>query len=268
MVVLFVAVAIVGRAIAPDPLEQTALVSHPPSAAHWFGTDGLGRDLFARCASGAIVSLQVAVGSVALGLLIGVPSGMLAGYFATTWVDEVIMRAVDIILALPLFILGLVVLGFTGAGPINVLGLELPPVTKVIALIAVAGVPMFARVARASVLTERQEDYVDALRVIGVGRGRILFGDVFVNIVPAVVVQATTWMAVAVFSEAGLSFLGLGIQPPEPTLGNILLEAQSSLLLGYWWQSVFAGLLIFTVIAGFNLIGDGIGRAFGRDTGA
>ena len=127
---------------------------------------------------------------------------------------------------------------------------------------------MFARVARASVLTERQEDYVDALRVIGVGRGRILFGDVFVNIVPAVVVQATTWMAVAVFSEAGLSFLGLGIQPPEPTLGNILLEAQSSLLLGYWWQSVFAGLLIFTVIAGFNLIGDGIGRAFGRDTGA
>ncbi len=96
---------------------------------------------------------------------------------------------------------------------------------------------------------------------------RILFGDVFVNIVPAIVVQATTWMAVAIFAEAGLSFLGLGIQPPQPTLGNILLESQSSILLGRWWLAVFPGLLIFAVIVGFNLIGDGIERAFGRDAG-
>jgi ABC-type dipeptide/oligopeptide/nickel transport system permease subunit len=266
-VVLFVLVAIVGHISAPDPQLQTAALGKSPSSAHWFGTDGLGRDLFARCAAGALVSLQVAIGSVALGLLIAVPIGMLAGYFATTWLDEAIMRVVDVILSLPLFILGLVVLGFLGSGPMHVLGFELPPVTKVIGLIALAGVPMFARVARASVLIERQEDYVDALRVIGVGRMRILFGDVFVNIIPAIVVQATTWMAVAIFSEAGLSFLGLGIQPPSPTLGNILLESQSSILLGRWWLAVFPGLLIFAVIVGFNLVGDGIGHAFGRDAG-
>jgi peptide/nickel transport system permease protein len=264
LVALFVGVAIVGKLVGSDPLLQTSAVSASPSSAHWFGTDGLGRDLFARCAQGAVVSVEVALGSVALGLLVAVPLGMLAGYFATTWLDEGIMRSVDVILALPLFVLGLVVLGFLGTGPMHIAGVELPPVSKVIGLIALAAVPVFARVARASVLVERQEDYVDALKVIGVGRMRILFGDVFVNIVPALIVQAAAWMAVAVFAEAGLSFLGLGIQPPQPTLGNILLESRGSMLLGYWWLAVFPGLLIFAVIIGFNLIGDGIGRVFER----
>jgi len=264
--VLFVGVAIVGRVFGQDPLLQTSAIDAAPSHAHWFGTDNLGRDLFARCAQGAVVSLQVAVGSVTIGLLLAVPIGMLAGYFATTWLDEAFMRVVDVILALPLFILGLVVLGFMGTGPMHVGGLELPPVTKVICLIALAAVPIFARVARAGVLVERQEDYVDALKVIGVSRMRILFGDVFVNIVPAIIVQAAAWMAVAVFAEAGLSFLGLGIQPPEPTLGNILLESRGSMLLGYWWLAVFPGLLIFAVIIGFNLIGDGVGRVLERSS--
>jgi ABC-type dipeptide/oligopeptide/nickel transport system permease subunit len=265
---LFVAVALVGRFVGSSPSFQTAATNASPSRAHWFGTDSLGRDLFARCAAGAVVSLQVAVGSVAIGLLIAVPIGMFAGYFATTWLDEALMRFVDVILSLPLFILGLVVLGFLGTGPMHVAGFVLPPVTKVIGLIALAAVPIFARVARAGVLIERQEDYVDALKVIGVGRIRILFGDIFVNIVPAIIVQAAGWMAVAVFAEAGLSFLGLGIQPPDPTLGNILLESRSSLLLGWWWLAVFPGLLIFAVIVGFNLVGDGIGRAFERDSAA
>ena len=265
-VLVFVGVAVIGKIRGVDPLLQTGQLNHPPSGTHWFGTDSLGRDLFARAAAGAIVSLQVAVGSVLLGLLVAVPVGMIAGYFGTTWLDEGIMRVVDVVLAMPLFILGMVVLGFLGSGPMHVAGLELPPVTKVIGLIALAGIPMFARVARASVLIERQEDYVDALKVVGVSRRRILFGDVFVNIVPPVLVQATTWMAIAIFSEAGLGFLGLGIRPPQPTLGNILLESQSSLLLGRWWLAVFPGLLIFAVIVGFNLIGDGIGRSLGRDT--
>jgi peptide/nickel transport system permease protein len=266
LVLLFVGVAVVGKLRELDPLLQTGLLNHPPSGDHWFGTDSLGRDLFARAAAGAIVSLKVAVGSVALGLFVAVPIGMIAGYFATTWLDEGIMRIVDVVLAMPLFILGMVVLGFLGSGPLHLGGFELPPVTKVIGLIAIAGVPMFTRVARASVLIERQEDYVDALKVIGVSRWRILFGDVFLNIVPPVLVQATTWMAVAIFSEAGLGFLGLGIRPPQPTLGNILLESQSSLLLGRWWLAVFPGLLIVAVIVGFNLIGDGIGRSLGQGT--
>ena len=267
-VFLFIAVAVVAKIRGVDPLLQTADLNHPPSSEHWFGTDKLGRDVFSRAGDGAIVSLQVAIGSVLVGVLVAVPIGMIAGYFATTWLDEGIMRIVDVILCLPLFILGLVVLGFMGSGPVHILGFELPPVTKVIGLIALAGVPLFARVARAGVLVERQEDYVDALKVVGVSRMRILFGDVGVNIVPPVLVQATTWMAVAIFAEAGLGFLGLGIQPPTPTLGNMLLESQSSLLLGYWWLAVFPGLLIFAVIVGFNLIGDGIGRALGTDSGS
>ena len=260
-IALFIGVAVLGILSDVDPLRQETLPNQEPSAEHWFGTDHLGRDVFARAAAGALVSIEVAVGSVLLGLVLAVPVGMLAGYFATTWLDESFMRVVDVILALPLFILGLVVLGFLGAGPMHVAGVELPPITKVVALVALAGIPMFARVARSSVLVEREEDYVDALKVVGVSRTRILFGDVFVNIVPPVLVQATTWMAVAVFAEAGLSFLGLGIQPPEPTLGNMLLESQSSLLLGRWWLAVFPGLLIFAVIVGFNLLGDGVSRA-------
>ncbi len=267
-IVLFVGVAVLGRVMGTSARLQTAALDASPSIKHWFGTDNLGRDLFARCADGAVVSLQVAVGSVAIGLLIAVPIGMLAGYFATTWLDEALMRIVDVILSLPLFVLGLVVLGFMGTGPMHVAGFVLPPIAKVIGLIAIAAVPIFARVARASVLVERQEDYVDALKVIGVGRMRILFGDVFVNIVPAIIVQAAAWMAVAVFAEAGLSFLGLGIQPPDPTLGNILLESRSSMLLGQWWLAVFPGLLIFAVIVGFNLVGDGLGRAFERASGS
>jgi ABC-type dipeptide/oligopeptide/nickel transport system permease subunit len=261
MVLLFIAVAIIGKVRGVSPLNQTADFSAAPSASHWFGTDSFGRDLFARSAAGAVVSLEVAVGSVLVGLVIGVPVGMIAGYFPTTWIDESVMRIVDVVLALPLFILAIAVLGFLGTGPMHIAGVQLPAITSVVALIGIAAVPVFARVARSCVLVEREEDYVDALKVVGVSRMRILFGDVLLNVIPPVMVQATAWMAVAVFSEAGLSYLGLGIQPPAPTLGNILYQAQGSLLLGQWWEAVLPGLLIFLVIAGFNLLGDGIAQS-------
>jgi ABC-type dipeptide/oligopeptide/nickel transport system permease subunit len=253
--------------IAPDVTEPDVFESHPqpspPSMSHWFGTDSLGRDLFARSAAGALVSLQVAIGSVVVGIVIGVPVGMIAGFFPTTWLDESMMRVVDVVLALPLFILAIAVLGFIGTGPMHIFGFQLPAVSSVIVLIGIAAVPVFARVARSCVLVEREEDYVDALRVVGVSRMRILFGDVLLNVIPPVMVQVTAWMAIAVFSEAGLSYLGLGIQPPTPTLGNILLTGEGGLLLGQWWGVVMPGILIFLVIAGFNILGDGIAESIG-----
>src|SRR5579863_10353021 len=266
MVLLFIAVAIIGKIKGTSPLTQTTDFNAPPSLSHWFGTDSFGRDLFARSAAGAMVSLEVAVGSVVVGLVIGVPVGMIAGYFPTTWLDESMMRIVDVVLALPLFILAIAVLGFIGSGPMHVFGFQLPVVSSVIVLIGIAAVPVFARVARSCVLVEREEDYVDALRVVGVSRMRILFGDVLLNVIPPVMVQATAWMAVAVFSEAGLSYLGLGIQPPVPTLGNILFTGEGGLLLGQWWGVVMPGILIFLVIAGFNLLGDGIAESIGASS--
>ena len=263
MVFVFIAVAVIGKIKGTSPLLQTTSFDAPPSWSHWFGTDSFGRDLFARSAAGALVSLEVAIGSVVLGLVIGVPIGMLAGYFPTTWIDESIMRIVDVVLALPLFILAISVLGFIGTGPMHFAGFQLPVVSSVVVLIGIAAVPVFARVARSCVLVEREEDYVDALRVVGVSRMRILFGDVFLNVIPPVMVQATAWMAVAVFSEAGLSYLGLGIQPPVPTLGNILFTGEGGLLLGQWWGVALPGALIFLVIAGFNLLGDGIAESIG-----
>jgi ABC-type dipeptide/oligopeptide/nickel transport system permease subunit len=258
LVAIFLVVAVVGPLITSNPLLQTSDILSTPSASHLFGTDNLGRDLLARSAAGARISLLVALASVAMGLLVALPLGMIAGYFATSWVDEVIMRGVDIILSLPLFILALVVLGFYGSGAIRVGPIVIPGLVKVVGLIALAAVPLFARVARAATMVERQEDYVDALRVIGVSRFRILFGEILVNVLPPVMIQAFIWMAVAVFAEAALSFLGLGIQPPNPTLGNILLESRNYMLAGAWWFPVFPGLLLFAVIVGFNLLGDGL----------
>jgi ABC-type dipeptide/oligopeptide/nickel transport system permease subunit len=259
LVAIFVVIAVVGPLVAPAPLLQTDDILQAPSAHHLFGTDNLGRDLLARCAAGARVSLIVALASVIAGLLIAMPVGMIAGYFATTWVDEILMRAVDVILSLPLFILALAVLGFFGSRSFQVGPVLVPGQVKVIALIALAAVPMFARVARAATLVERQEDYVDGLRVLGVSRLRILFGEIVVNVLPTVLIQAFVWMAVAIFAEAALSFLGLGIQPPDPTLGNILLEAQNHMLAGAWWFAILPGGLLFIVIVGFNLLGDGLG---------
>jgi ABC-type dipeptide/oligopeptide/nickel transport system permease subunit len=240
---------------------QTAALDTGPSSAHLFGTDSLGRDLFARTAAGGLVSIEVALGSAFVATVIGLPLGMFAGFYPTSGRDEVIMRVMDVVLALPLLVLGVCVMGFIGSGGFSIGPILFPPVVKVILLLGVAGAPIVARVARSAVLIEREEDYVDALRVVGVPKRTILFNDILRNVAPAVVVQATAWMATAIFAEAGLGFLGLGIQPPAATLGNILQEASGSLLLGEWWLAVFPGAMAVIVIAGFNLVGEGLGRA-------
>lgn len=258
---LAAAVVVAGTVFGQDSNVQTAVLDMGPSGAHLFGTDSLGRDLFARTASGGLISIEVAVASALIATLLGLPLGLIAGYYPTSRYDEVIMRVLDVVLALPLLVLGVCVMGFIGPGSFTIGPVTFPAVVKVILLLGVAGVPIIARVTRSAAMIEREEDYVDALKVIGVPRRTIIFNDILRNVAPAVVVQSTAWMATAIFAEAGLGFLGLGIQPPTATLGNILQQSSGALLLGEWWLAVFPGVLVIVIIAGFNLIGEGLGRA-------
>lgn len=255
---VFVLFAAVAPWFAPDPLHQTAQLLRTPSFEHPFGTDHLGRDLFARVADGSRISLAVAVLAVVLGMVIAVPAGMIAGYRGGTIVDEAIMRTVDVILSLPLIVLAMFVLGVFGTGSTTVGPFTFSAASKIVLLIGVSAMPFFARVARSATLVEMHEDYVNALRTVGVSERRILFREVLVNILPPILVQAFLWMAIAIFSEAALSFLGLGIQPPEPTLGTILFDASTYMFGGAWWYSLFPGLVLLLATVGFNLVGDGL----------
>jgi peptide/nickel transport system permease protein len=258
LLLIVVADIVAGMAFGPAPNNQTAALNQAPALAHLFGTDSFGRDLFARISAGALVSVEVAVGSAFVATLFGLPLGLIAGFRPTSWLDESIMRMLDVVLALPLLVLGVCVMGFLGPGSFSVGPITFPTIVKVILLLGGAGIPIIARVARSAVLVEREEDYVDALRVVGVPRRTILFNDILRNVAPAVTVQATAWMATAIIAEAALGFLGLGIQPPAATLGNILQQSSGALLLGQWWLVVFPGVMVIVVIAGFNLLGDGL----------
>jgi peptide/nickel transport system permease protein len=260
LLLIVIADIVAGMVFGPAPNNQTDALNQAPALAHLFGTDSFGRDLFSRISSGALVSVEVALGSAIVATLVGLPLGMIAGFRPTSWLDEIIMRILDVVLALPLLVLGVCVMGFLGPGPFSVGSITFPPVVKVILLLGGAGAPIIARVARSAVLVEREEDYVNALRVVGVPRRTILFNDILRNVAPTVTVQATAWMATAIVAEAALGFLGLGIQPPAATLGNILQQSSGALLLGQWWLVVFPGVMVVVVIAGFNLLGDGLAK--------
>lgn len=260
LVVAFCLLAIVGPMISVDPDARAGGALEAPSGAFWFGTDDLGRDLFARTAAGARLSLFVAVGSVLAGLLVAVPIGLLAGYLGGTWVDDTLMRIMEALQALPVFVLALFVVGMVGTGASEVGPVTLSPGTKVILLLALSFLPFFARVTRAATLVEVQEQYVDALRVVGVSRRRIMLGELLPNVLPPVLVQAFLWVGIAVFAESALSFLGLGVQAPQASLGNLLSDATSLLMIGAWWLSVLPGLAILLVTIGVNLLGDELQR--------
>ncbi|MFC6154899.1 ABC transporter permease [Nocardioides yefusunii] len=259
-VAVFVLLAVVGPLIGVDPDERTGGALEAPSGAHWFGTDDLGRDVFARTAVGARLSLAVAVGSVAAGLLIAVPIGLLAGYRGGSKLDAVLMRVMEALQALPVFVLALFVVGMTGTGSSELGPFTFTPAVKVVILLAVSFLPLFARVTRAATLVEVQEEYVDALRVVGVPKRKILFGELLPNVLPPVLVQGFLWIGIAVFAESALSFLGLGMQPPQASLGNLLSDATSSLMIGGWWLSVLPGAAILFVTIGVNLLGDEVER--------
>lgn len=228
------------------------------TATAYLGTDHHGRDILSRIIYGLRTLLTVSVGVVGFAMVIGVSAGAVAGYNRNSWLDEVIMRFMDVLFSFPSLILAIAVLGVLGVGETEYGTFVLPNLVKIIIVIGIVYIPSFARVMRGSVLKEMEEDYVDAAKSIGASDRYILVREITVNTIPTVVVQGTLYMGTAVLASAALSFLGLGIQPPKASLGLMLSNARGYLYSGEWWYSIFPGLVIVLVILGFNLLGDGL----------
>src|SRR3954447_1009553 len=247
VILLFIAVAVAAPLVAPyDPTATSwTLIRKAPSAQHWMGTDENGRDVLSRVIFGARASLLAGVVSVLIAAGIGVPAGLLAG-FAGGWIDAVLSRVVDAMLACPFLILAIALAAFLG-----------PDLTNAMIAIGVSTAPRFMRVARAATLDASSHEYVEAARAIGNPGWRVAVRHVLPNIVPPVMVQGTLAIAAAIIAEASLSFLGLGQQPPEPSWGSMLNSAQRFLSQAPW-LAVFPGLAIFLAVLSFNLVGDGL----------
>lgn len=227
------------NAIHVDALLQT------PSLAHWLGTDALGRDVLSRMLHGARVSLWVGFVSVGLSTAIGLALGLIAGYFGR-WVDEVIMRGVDVMLCFPSFFLILAVIAF----------LE-PSLTNIMVVIGLTSWMGVARLVRAETLSLRERDFVLAARVAGAGPVRIMARHILPNALAPVLVSATLGIAGAILVESSLSFLGLGVQPPDASWGNMLMDGKEVLEVAPW-LSVFPGLAILFTVLGYNLLGESL----------
>jgi peptide/nickel transport system permease protein len=217
----------------------------PPSAAHPFGTDHFGRDLFGRIFAAARVSLLIGAACTLFAAAVGIPLGAAAGYFGG-WTDLAVSRAVDVLLSFPSILLAIAIAAAMGTG-----------LDTVVIAVGVVGVPQFARQARAGVLELRERDFVAAARALGAGHARILFREILPNALGPLVVLATLGVGASILSAAGLSFLGLGVEPGTPEWGVMLHDgfvnrAQSS------WPAVFSGLAISLAVLAFNLFGDGL----------
>ena len=244
---VIILVAVTARWIAPYGINDIDVPNalQSPSGTHWFGTDELGRDVFSRVLVAIQASMQVAVISVAFAAVVGVGVGLISGYRGG-WVDTVFMRIVDVMFAFPVLLLALAVVAILGPG-----------VTTTILAIGIVYTPIFARVARASTLSVRVEPYVAVSRTMGTGHGYILRRHILPNIAGPLIVQTSLSLAFAILSEAALSFLGLGIQPPQPSLGRMIFDSQGFVTLA-WWMAVFPGIAIFVTVLAFNLLGDGL----------
>jgi peptide/nickel transport system permease protein len=246
-VLFFIAMAIFAPWLAPyDPLQTSwSAIRKAPSAAHWFGTDEIGRDVLSRVIYGARASLMAGVVSVSIALSLGVPIGLLAGY-AGRWPDALISRMTDAMLATPFLILAIALAAFLG-----------PSLTNAMIAIGISATPIFIRLTRAQVLSVKVEDYVEAARAVGNPHLRIALRHILPNVVPPLIVQATLAIAAAVIAEASLSFLGLGQQPPAPSWGSMLNTAKNYVEHAPW-MAVWPGISIFLLVLSFNLVGDGL----------
>ncbi|OSM96859.1 ABC transporter permease [Lonsdalea populi] len=229
-----------------DPLATSwSAIRKAPSAAHWLGTDDIGRDVLSRMVWGAQASLMAGVISVAIAVLTGVPFGLFAGYFGG-WVDQGISRVTEAFLAMPFLIMAIALAAFLG-----------PSLTNAMIAIGLSAMPIFIRLTRSQVLAVKTEDYIEGARSIGLGHGDILLRYILPNILPPIIVQATLTVATAIIAEASLSFLGLGQQAPAPSWGSMLNVAKNFLTQAPW-MALWPGAAIFLVVIGFNLLGDGL----------
>jgi len=247
LILITVLVAIFAPLLAPyDPTATDwGKIRQAPSAEHWLGTDDLGRDSLSRLIYGARASLMAGVVSVLIAVGIGVPFGMISGYVGG-WLDAVMMRITDAVLAIPFLILAIALAAFLG-----------PSLTNAMIAIGLSASPVFARLARGQTLVVRLEDYVQAARSIGAPHIIILLRHIFPNIVPPILVQATLTIAIAIIAEASLSFLGLGQQPPLPSWGSMLNTARSFLYQAPE-MAIWPGIAIFVTVLAFNVFGDGL----------
>jgi peptide/nickel transport system permease protein len=250
IVLFFIVLAVFASWLAPyDPnTPDWMAVRAAPSAAHWFGTDDLGRDVLSRVVFGTQASLAAGMISVTVAVFVGLPLGLIAGYFGGL-ADMVISRLADALLACPFLVLAIALAAFLG-----------PSLENAMIAIGISAVPVFVRVARAETLVVRTEDYMLAARSQGLGHFAILAGQVLPNVLAPTIVQATLTMAIAVLAEASLAFLGLGQLPPAPSWGA-MLDVARQFLGEAPWMALWPGLAIITLVIGFNLIGDGLNSA-------
>ncbi len=231
--------------------ERDAITQHmaerfkPPSGEHLFGTDGFGRDMFARLIFGARISLFVGVVTIALALAVGAVIGASAGYYGGQ-IDEILMRIMDVFLAIPQMILAIAIVAALGTGMVNIL----------IAL-TVAQVPKFARIVRASILTVKTQDFIEAAKACGTSDSRIIARHIIPNAIGPIVVQATLNVATTILVIAALSFVGLGIQPPTPEWGSMMADAKSQMRY-HEYLIIIPGLFIAFTVMALNLMGDGL----------
>lgn len=249
IILLWTIAAIFAPVLAPkDPLEVNFIGRVPPSSEFWLGTDRLGRDMLSRILYGARISPMVGIVSVVLGLLVGTTIGTLAGYVGGR-TDTLLMRFIDALLALPGILLALVVIAALG-----------PSLANVMIAVGIATVPEYARLARSSVLSVREMPYIEAAKVIGGGNLRVIVRHVLPNIAAPLIVLSTLKVGSAILVGSGLSFLGMGAQPPTPEWGLMTAEGRAFLDRA-WWISTFPGLAILTTVMAFNLLGDGLREA-------
>lgn len=243
-----IVVAIFAPLIAPfDPNAQDYnKILMSPNGEHLFGTDDLGRDIFSRVVYGARISIQAALISVGIAMLIGVPIGLLSGYYRGFWDEWIVMRSVDAMQAFPFLILALAISAVLGSGFGNAM-----------LAIGIGFAPAFIRITRGQVLSLRNMEYIQAARSVGVKDARIIFRHILPNAMNPIVIQATLAMASGIIAEASLSYLGLGVQPPTPSWGSMLNQAQTLMSVAPY-ATFYPGIAIFLVVLGFNLLGDGL----------
>ncbi|GAA0372885.1 ABC transporter permease [Bacillus horti] len=247
LIILFILIALIGPYFTVYEYDKVdySLRLLPPSTDHWFGTDHNGRDIFTRVIHGMPISLYVGFLSVLLGGIIGIPLGIVSGYYGGK-IDALIMRIMDILLAFPGILLALAL--------VSVLGSSL---NNVIIAVGIFSVPAFARIVRGSTLATKKLEYIDAVRALGATDLRIIFRHILPNIMSPIIVQATLRIATAILAASGLSFLGMGAQPPTPEWGAMLSDGRR-VLFDFPHVAFFPGLAIVLVVLVFNIFGDGL----------
>ncbi len=250
IVLVFLALAAFGPAIVPYPGDAGGAMNlgnrlKPPSAAHWFGTDEMGNDLFSRVVIASRTSLWVGLTIVGIATLVGVPLGLAAGYFGG-WVRATIMRVTDIFLSVPGIVLALAIVAALGSGILN----------GIIAL-SIVWWPGYVRLVDAKALALRNEPFVEAARCVGASHARVLALHILPNCTSPIIVKASMDMGLAILAAASLGFIGLGAKPPAPEWGAMISVARTYMP-NWWWYSVFPGFAIYLTVLGFNLLGDGL----------